>query len=74
MTEVVLRAHQLRSLGAGQRWLVEREWRADHRVMQRVNPGSPEPDADWKQIGRWIDLDKERAALAEQGWEIDGTA
>lgn len=71
ISRAVLRAHQLRSVGHGQRHLVEREWLPDGRVMQRVNPGEPVVENDWKEIGRWRDLATERAALAEQGWEID---
>jgi hypothetical protein len=70
---VVLRAHQLRSVGPGQRYLMERVWRDDGRVLQRVNEGVPEPERDWKEIGRWRDLDNERRAMAEQGWEIDAS-
>ena len=67
----VLRAHQLRSVGPGQRWLVEREWRTDGRVMQRTNEGRPDVEDEWKQIGRWSDLERERAAIARGGWELD---
>jgi len=67
----VLRAHQLRSIGPGQRYLVERLWRSDGRVMQRVNDGVPEADREWKEIGRWRDLDLERSAIATQGWVVD---
>jgi len=68
---VVLRAHQLKSIGPGQRYLMEREWRDDGRVFQRVNEGTPSTEQEWKAIGRWRDLDGERRALAAQGWEID---
>jgi hypothetical protein len=68
---VVLAAHQTRSIGAGQRYLMEREWLADGRVMQRINEGLPDAFHEWKQIGRWRDLDAERAALRSQGWEIE---
>ncbi len=71
MGRAVLRGHQLRSVGPGQRWLVEREWLADGRVMQRVNAGVPDKEDDWREIGRWRDLDLERNAAAAQGWEID---
>jgi hypothetical protein len=67
----VLRAHQLRSIGPGQRYLVEREWLSDGRLMQRVNEGMPEATRDWREIGRWRDLDAERAALTRDGWETD---
>ncbi len=71
ISRALLRAHQLRSVGPGQRYLMEREWLPDGRVMQCVNEGMPDAWHDWKEIGRWRDLDKERAAIAQQGWEID---
>ena len=68
----VLRAHQLRSIGPGQRWLVELELLSDGRVLERVNPGTPEPRQEWKEIGRWSDLVEERARLARDGWKLEG--
>jgi hypothetical protein len=68
-----LRAHQLRSIGPGQRWLVELELLPDGRVFERLNPGTPEPIQEWKEIGRWTDLTDERARLARDGWEMDAT-
>jgi hypothetical protein len=70
----VLRAHQLRSIGPGQRWLVELELLSDGRVMERLNPGTPEPLQEWKEIGRWRDLAAERARLARDGWELSETS
>ncbi len=67
----VLRAHQLRSIGPGQRWLVEREWLDDGRVMQRINEGRPVMENDWREAARWSDLDAERERLRNAGWEID---
>ena len=71
ISRAVLRAHQLKSIGPGQRYLMEREWLPDGRVMQRINDGVPETEREWKAIGTWRDLDSERRALAAQGWEID---
>ena len=71
IARVVLRAHQLRSIGPGQRYLMEREWRDDGRVLQRINEGTPSNDQEWKAIGKWRDLGDERRALSAQGWEID---
>ena len=48
-----------------------RELRADNRVMQRINPGSPVDDTPWIEIGRYKDLDKERERLRVDGWEIE---
>jgi len=45
IARALLRAHRLRSIGPGQRWLVEREWLDDGRVMQRINEGKPVLDS-----------------------------
>jgi hypothetical protein len=71
ISHAVLRAHQLRKIGHGQQWLVEREWLSDGRVLHRVNEGRADVEDEWKQIGRWSDLDAERATLAREGWELD---
>ena len=57
--------------GHGERQLVVRELRADNRVMQRINPGTPVDDTPWTEIGRYKDLDKERERLRVDGWEIE---
>ena len=67
----VLRAHQLRSVGPGQRWLVELELMSDGQIRQRINEGLPATSAPWKLIGRWTDVDSERARLAAAGWNIE---
>lgn len=71
IAHAVLRAHQSRKIGHGQSYLVEREWRSDGRVMQRMNEGRPDVEDEWKQLGRWSDLDAERAKIAREGWELD---
>ena len=71
IARALLRAHQLRSVGPGQRWLVEREWLSDGRVMERINEGKPLLENDWRETARWSDLDAERKQLRAGGWEID---
>ena len=71
IARALLRAHQLRSIGPGQRWLMEREWLADGRVMQRINEGKPVLESEWREARRWSDLDAERERLRAEGWEID---
>ena len=51
--------------------LFQREWLADGRLLQQVNNGRPDVEDEWKEIGRWSDLERERAALARAGWELD---
>jgi hypothetical protein len=67
----LLRAHQLRSVGPGQRWLVELELTSDGTIRQRVNEGTPLPTQSWTVVGRWTDLTAERRRLTGQGWEVD---
>ena len=67
----VLRAHQLRSVGPGQRWLVELELTSDGRIHQRVNEGAPEPSKSWAVVGTWTDLEAERRRLAAGCWELE---
>lgn len=71
IAKAVLRAHQLRSVGPGQRWLVEREWLSDGRVMQRINEGTPVTEDDWREVARWTDVAAERERLRAERWEID---
>jgi hypothetical protein len=67
----LLRASLLLRIGHGERQLVVRELRTDQRVMQRINPGTPIDDTPWTEIGRFKDLEKERARLYADGWEIE---
>jgi hypothetical protein len=67
----LLRASLLLPVGHGERQLVVRELRADQRVMQRINPSTPIDDLPWIEIGQYKDLDKERARLRADGWEIE---
>jgi hypothetical protein len=67
----LLRAHQLRSVGPGQRWLVELELTSDGNIQQRVNEGTPEPTRSWAAVGKWSDLEAERRRLTAEGWELD---
>jgi hypothetical protein len=67
----LLRASLLLRVGHGERQLVVRELRADNRVMQRINPGTPVDEMPWTEIGHYKDLEKERARLRADGWEIE---
>jgi len=67
----LVRASLLMRIGHGERQLVVRELRADNRVMQRINPGSPIDDTPWTEIGRYKDLDKELERLRVDGWAIE---
>ena len=67
----LLRASLLLRVAHGERQLVVRELRSDQRVMQRINPGTPVDDTPWTEIGRYKDLEKERARLKLDGWEIE---
>jgi hypothetical protein len=67
----LLRASLLLRVGQGERQLVVRELRADNRVMQRINPGTPVDEVPWTEIGQYKDLEKERARLRADGWDIE---
>jgi hypothetical protein len=67
----LLRASLLLRVGHGERQLVVRELRDDRRVMQRINPGTPIDETPWIEIGRYKDIEKERARLRADGWEIE---
>lgn len=67
----LLRASLLLRVGHGERQLVVRELREDQRVMQRIDPGTPIDERPWTEIGRYKDLEKERARLRADGWEIE---
>ena len=67
----LLRASLLLRVGHGEGQLVVRELREDQRVMQRINPGTPIDERPWTEIGRYKDLEKERARLRADGWEIE---
>jgi hypothetical protein len=67
----LVRESLLMRIGHGERQLVVRELRADNRVMQRINPGSPIDDTPWTEIGRYKDLDKELERLRVDGWAIE---
>jgi hypothetical protein len=71
ITRAVLRAHQLRSIGPGQKWLVEREYGSDGWIRQRVNEGRGDLEDEWTEVGRWTDLEDERAKLLRDGWKLD---
>ncbi len=67
----LLRAHQLRSVGPGQRWLVELVLTSDGKIHERINEGTPEPTKPWVVVGKWTDLEAERRRLTSDGWEFD---
>jgi hypothetical protein len=67
----LLRASLVLQVARGERHLVVRELRSDNRVMQRINPGTPVDDTPWTEIGRYKDLDVERARLRVDGWDIE---
>jgi len=67
----VLRAHLVRTVGHGQRYLVELALSADGRIHKRLNAGVPETVEAWKEVGRWSDLESERRRLLAEGWKIE---
>ena len=41
--------------------------------MQRINQGRPVLENEWREAGRWSDLDAERERLRAEGWETDSS-
>jgi hypothetical protein len=68
----VLRAAITKTLAHGERYVMRRAYFSDGTIEQQLNPGHPdEGDLPWKRIGSYLDLMKEREALARDGWAIE---
>lgn len=68
---VLARAEMTRRLAHGDRYLETRLFLADGRVMEQVNPGVPDLENDWREVGRFTDLRSALRDLRRQGWAID---
>jgi hypothetical protein len=67
---VLARAEMTRTVAHGERYLVTRLLLAEGRVMQQLNPGLPDLENDWREVGRFDDLKTELAQLRRAGWAI----
>lgn len=67
---VVARAEMTRRLAHGDRYLETRLFLGDGRIMEQVNPGVPDLDDDWREVGRFTDLRSALSDLRRQGWTI----
>ncbi len=73
MRTVLARAEMTRRMAHGERYLLTRLFLADGRVLEQSNPGMPDVEDDWREIGRYGDLDAALADLGRQGWGISKT-
>lgn len=67
---VLARAEVTRTLAHGDRYLETRVFLADGRVMEQVNTGVPDLENDWREIGRFKDLNASLRQLRRDGWQI----
>lgn len=67
---VRFRAEVTRVIGPGTRYLVTREYRADGTIREQVDPGRPDPEGDWRVIGREPDLAGAPDRLRRSGWLV----
>lgn len=67
---VVARAEMTRKIAHGDRYLETRVFLADGRVMEQVNTGIPDLENDWREVGRFKDLNASLRQLRRDGWEI----
>lgn len=71
---VVARAEVTKTLAHGDRYLETRVFLADGRIMEQVNPGLPDLENDWREVGRYKDLRAVLRQLRRDGWDIGSQA
>ncbi|MDE3112672.1 MAG: hypothetical protein KGK34_06980 [Chloroflexota bacterium] len=64
------RAEMTLTLAHGQRELRTRVLLRDGRILEQRNPGVPEVDDGWRDVGRFDDLDVMLNALRREGWAV----
>lgn len=67
---VVARAEITRRLAHGDRYLATRVFLADGRILEQVNPGLPDLENDWHEVGRFDQIEGALSELREEGWAI----
>jgi hypothetical protein len=65
---VLARAEVTKRLAHGDRYLETRLFLADGRIMEQVNPGIADLENDWREIGRFRDLNAALAEMHRAGW------
>ncbi len=68
--DVLARAEVTRRIAHGDRYLVTRLFLADGRVMQQTNPGMPDLEDRWHEVGRFRELDSALRKLRREGWSV----
>jgi hypothetical protein len=67
---VLARAEVTKTLAHGDRYLETRVFLADGRIMEQVNPGQPDLENDWREVGRYKDLRATLRQMRRDGWAI----
>ena len=65
----VLRAYRLLRVAHGDAVLVRRRYLRNGAIVEMQGASVDEDDAAEHSVGRWIDLDAERARLRAAGWD-----
>jgi hypothetical protein len=65
---VLFRAEVTRVIGPGTKYLVTREYHADGTIREQVNPGLPDLEGEWREVGREPDLAGAPDRLRAAGW------
>ena len=71
-TPVALRAEITKSIGPGTAYLLTRLYLVDGTILEQVNPGVPDLDTGWVEIGHEADLPGVPARLVRDGWVVSG--
>lgn len=68
----VLRAYRLLRVAHGDAILVRRRYLRNGAIVEMQGVSVDEEDAVEHSVGRWTDLDAERARLRAAGWDLSG--
>ena len=67
---IVLRAELTKSIGPGTAYLLTRLYLADGTILEQLNPGVPDPELGWTDVGREADLAGAPERLRREGWVV----
>ncbi len=59
-----------KTVGPGTAYLLTRLYLRDGTILEQTNPGVPDGEEDWKQIGTEPDLPGVAARLVREGWLV----
>lgn len=67
---VLARAEVTKTLAHGERYLETRVFLGDGRILEQIDPGVPDIENGWREIGRSTDLGGTLRRLRREGWEV----